>query len=297
MKSKNDLIISVYLNQRAVFDLMAMLQGGIATVTNITETASHEQKKSDDVKVGFGLSNAFSSLLKIDLSGSKKADNSTTDNKTIGEERVHTPSSLFFSLRKLLIERELLKKDTENYVPKPGDIFEFEAELQRNPIIEVMDSLSEMLKIAEVFSDSTNNQKRKKKSQKTNENGVIIKQISKLSESLKAGGTIDLKTTPIKSKYNTVITIEERYLNDPLMADLVDGTFRILGKIVKTSEAGEAPVSLLRKTALSKMPKALMNQAFSEFSKVITQENFELPELSWDISAPVIQVIPIAIYA
>ena len=60
MKSENDLIISVYLNQRAVFDLMAMLQGGIATVTNVTETANHEQKKTDDVKVGFGLRNGIS---------------------------------------------------------------------------------------------------------------------------------------------------------------------------------------------------------------------------------------------
>lgn len=210
---------------------------------------------------------------------------------------MHTPSSLFYSLRKLLIERDILKTDTEDYIPRPGDIFEFEAELQRNPIIEVMDSLSEMLKLVEGFSDSTKNKQGNKKPQKTNENGVILKQISKLSESLKAGGTVDLKTTPIKSKYNTVITIEERYLNDPLMSDLVDGTFRILGKIVKTSDAGEAPVSLLRKTALSKMPKALMNQAFAEFSKVITQENFELPELLWDVPAPVIQVIPIAIYA
>ena len=33
-----DLIIPVYLNQRFVFDLVAMLQDGIATVTKVVKT-------------------------------------------------------------------------------------------------------------------------------------------------------------------------------------------------------------------------------------------------------------------
>ena len=37
---ENELIIPVYLNQRIVFDMIAMLQGGIATVTRITSTES-----------------------------------------------------------------------------------------------------------------------------------------------------------------------------------------------------------------------------------------------------------------
>lgn len=296
MELENDLILSVYLNQRAVFDLMAMLQGGIATVTNITETESQTSNKTEEVKAGFGLSNAFSSLLKIDLSGSKKTGDTAVENRQYGEERVHTPSSLFFSLRRILIERELLKKDSEGYTPKPGDIFEFEAELQRNPVIEIMDSVAEMMKLADAFQEPPKNQKGKNKSQPS-ENIAILKQVQKLSDSLKAGGTIDLTTTQIQSKYNTVVTIEERYLNDPLMADLVDGKFRVLGKIVKSSENGEAPISLLRKTALSKMPKNLMDEAFGELKNVISQEGFEFPKLSWDVEAPVIQVIPIAIFA
>jgi hypothetical protein len=38
MLKEDDLIIPVYLNQRIVFDLVAMLQGGIAAVTQVSQT-------------------------------------------------------------------------------------------------------------------------------------------------------------------------------------------------------------------------------------------------------------------
>ncbi len=40
MIDSNDLVIPVYLNQRVVFDLVAVLQDGIASVTQISQTHS-----------------------------------------------------------------------------------------------------------------------------------------------------------------------------------------------------------------------------------------------------------------
>jgi len=40
MLESDDLIIPVYLNQRVVFDLVAVLQNGIASVTQISQTHS-----------------------------------------------------------------------------------------------------------------------------------------------------------------------------------------------------------------------------------------------------------------
>ena len=65
------LIVPVYLNQRLVFDLLAMLQGGISTVTAINRTEAANQENSEITKATFGLNAAFSSLLKIDLSREK----------------------------------------------------------------------------------------------------------------------------------------------------------------------------------------------------------------------------------
>ena len=40
------LIVPVYLNQRLVFDLLAMLQGGISTVTAINKTENVNSQNS-----------------------------------------------------------------------------------------------------------------------------------------------------------------------------------------------------------------------------------------------------------
>ena len=70
MSNKIDnLIIPAYLNQRIVFDLIAMLQDGLSTVTRITSVDSTADKDRKLYGAAFGLNQALSSLLKIDVSG------------------------------------------------------------------------------------------------------------------------------------------------------------------------------------------------------------------------------------
>lgn len=49
------LIVPVYLNQKFVFDLLAMLQGGISTVTTVTESSATTRSEDEKVSAGFGL--------------------------------------------------------------------------------------------------------------------------------------------------------------------------------------------------------------------------------------------------
>jgi hypothetical protein len=114
---------------------------------------------------------------------------------------------------------------------------------------------------------------------------------------LKAGGSIDLTTSTIKSGYNVVVTIEEKYLNDPYMSDLVDGTFWVMGKVIQASKNPDDSVSLLRKTALGKMPPESFKSALLGLGDGLQQKGFTMPKLTWDVSGPVVQVIPIAIFA
>ncbi|NJN45663.1 MAG: hypothetical protein HC808_03305 [Candidatus Competibacteraceae bacterium] len=153
------LIVPVYLNQRLVFDLLAMLQGGISTVTAVTKTETTNSSAQEKAGATFGLSQAFSTLLKIDLSGEKSKSTGTSGENKLSEERVHTPASLFYQLRNILLEKKLLKILSIDVPPEPGDIVEFEASLKRNPIVETIDSLSEMMNIAMVFDDKGTQQK------------------------------------------------------------------------------------------------------------------------------------------
>src|SRR4051812_45831644 len=101
-------IIPVYLNQRMVFDLLAMLQDGLSQVARVTTTETDKDALTRGVDATFGVSNAFASLLKIDLSARRSTARETGEERSRSEERVHTPASLLFKLRKMLSERKQL---------------------------------------------------------------------------------------------------------------------------------------------------------------------------------------------
>lgn len=292
-----NLIVPVYLNQRIVFDMIAMLQGGIATVTNITMIDQSKDEVNAKAGVSLGLSEALSSLLKIGLSGEASGSSGESAETKVGEERVHTPASLFYTLKNLLYEKELLNVDEENFEPKPGDIVEFEATLKRNPIIETMDSFIELIDLATIFSDDLQKHVKGKRKSGISENQKMKNQILSFSESLKSGNSIDLTTGELKCGHKAVVTIEIQYLNDPLMSDLVDGTFHVVGKIIRVVSDNNEAISLIRKTAMSKMPHHILNETFGTLSTLTTDQEFELPELEWEIQGPVIQIIPIAVFS
>ncbi|PHZ60197.1 hypothetical protein CRG86_002935 [Photobacterium leiognathi] len=287
------LIVPVYLNQKLVFDLLAMLQDGICTVTAINTNSSEASNNNEKLSVGFGLNEAFSTLLKIDLSGSQ--DKSKSDNRSVEttQEKVHTPVSLFFKLRNLLVEKGHISQLNIDSQVISGDFIEFEGQLNRNPIIETLDSMAEMMSMAEVFD---NKPKAKGKGVPNNEYKVIREQMQQFSSSLKSGNTTDLTVSNLVSGHNALITVETAFLNDPFMSDLVDGQFKVLGKVIRSVEDGET-ISLLRKTAMSKMPSPILMQAIGKMSELGSEGGFNIPELKYDIEGRAFQIIPIAIYA
>lgn len=290
------LIIPVYLNQKFVFDLLAMMQGGISTVTTVNESSKKTESEGEKLSAGFGLSNAFSTLLKIDLSGSSTKSTGAENNSSSSQVRVHTPASLLFQLRNLLIQNSYLILETNENLPKAGDFIEFEGYLKRNPFVESIDTLSEIAGIAQSFETKTNQKSKSKPNQKPNSQ-QIIQQLAKLSDALKAGSTIDLTCNSNKLSYTAVITLETEFLNDPQMSDLVDGHFKIIGKVIRSVDKPDESINLLRKTALSRTPPEIIRALTSGLHSLSQEKGFIIPDLNHEISGPAIQVLPIAIYA
>ena len=286
-----DLVVPVYLNQRIVFDLVAMLQGGISRVTRVFEEHSSIKQVEGEVGATAGLNKALSSLLRIDFSSKIAGTGGRGSAESRSEERVHTPVSLFFTLRKIMQERNFINDDLSIGEVSSGDFLEFSASLKRNPIIETMDSIQELMDLASAFTIP------EKKSSAKGEAKKILKQIRSFNETLKAGDTLDLITDILPSEQRCVLTLEVQYLNDPAMSDLVDGTFRVLGKVIRYVGEAEEPISLVRKTALSKIPKAMRKQLLESLAELSKDQEFEFPEIYWEVEGPAIHVLPIAIFA
>ncbi len=152
MKS-DDLIIPVYLNQRIVFDLVAMLQGGIAAVTQVSQIQKTSETSLAEVSGTFGLSKALSSLLKVDFSGKTAGKSGSESSSTSSEERIHTPASMFIHLRAMLREQGGLIQESENIEPMPGNLIEFSSILKRNPLLEAFDWMIGGLDLYKPFAD------------------------------------------------------------------------------------------------------------------------------------------------
>lgn len=91
-------ILPVYLNQNNVFDVLAMLNGGLATVTTVTEKDGSNKSSSGELNAGFGLGAAFNSPLKIDVGAKVGGKQGTANEKVRSEERIHTSASLLYRL-------------------------------------------------------------------------------------------------------------------------------------------------------------------------------------------------------
>lgn len=293
-----DLIIPVYLNQRLVFDLVAMLQGGIATVTRVSEAQRDTDKTAKEATGGFGLSHAFASLLKVNLSGKVASETLASLDRTTAADRVHTPASLFFTLRNLLLERSVLHADSTEGHADPGQFLEFTASLRRNPLLEALDSVVEILDMIAVFAEPAKPKHGAGRHEQTQPDLKHLRsQLESLSSSLKAGGTQDLVADLLPSRRRALLTVEEQYLNDSSMSDLVDGTFRVVGKVTRSVPTSESSISLLRKTAMSRVPANMLKTLTAAFSTLQQEHGFVMPEMEVEIKGPVIQVLPLAIFS
>ena len=292
-----DLIIPVYLNQRLVFDLVAMLQGGIATVTRVSEAQRDADRTAGEATGGFGLNQALSSLLKINLSGKVAGETEALLERTTSSDRVHTPASLFFTLRNLLIDRGVLKAVESQDTANPGQFVEFTALLRRNPLIEGLDSVTEILNLVAVFAEPSKPKHAGGKHQQAQPDQKRLRgQLVSLSNSLKAGGTQDL-VADLAPSGRALLTVEEQYLNDPSLSDLVDGTFRVVGKVTRSVPTPDASISLLRKTAMSRLPAKMLESLTAAFATLQQKHGFDMPTMEVDIKGPVIQVLPLAIFS
>ncbi len=291
------LLVPVYLNQRLVFDLLAMLQGGLSTVRAVSQTSSKSHDVKREIGASFALSEALASLLKVDLSGKRSSSGSRAVEEEISEERVHTPASLLYQLRNSLNERGAISSLEDGCEPRSGEFIEFEASLLKNPVLEAIDGMSRIMDIAVLFDDSPKQSPKGKGGSSINENKRLKVQIDGFSESLKSGNTIDLITSKSSAGVTAVVTLEKSSLNDPMMSDLVDGRFKVLGKVIRSVSDPSDSISLIRNKELSNLPRHLRESLSDMFRGLGSEHGFSMPEVRWQIEGPAIQVLPIAIYA
>lgn len=284
------LIIPVYINEKIVLDMLAILEDGFSMVSQVNY--SEETSANQKANVGVSTSTILSKLLKINMGA--ELSHTGSSGETTSKEKVHTNVSLLSKFRGFLSDNKMLKTEFNVSSMQIGDFIEFEGELQKNPLINCMDIFMDMFRMANIFTDKPqlgNKTQAKAQQQQDNE---TVKQMRSFADELKHSGTIDFILTD--SVGTVVLSAQEQYLANDNVSELIGGRFKVLGKVIAICHDETEVIDLLRKTTLSILPEELLNQMFAGFNTPETSQ-FNLPELVTKIVGPALIVIPVAIYA
>lgn len=293
--NKNGLIIPVYVNEKIVLDMLAIIEDGFSTVSQVNYTEYIEKNSSKQLEAATSTSaTILSKLLKIDISGEgSKTDNAGKDTNVV-KEKIHTNVSLLSKFRNFLIDKKILKTELDLSKIQVGDFIEVDGELQKNPLINYMDIFVDIFRLADIFTEEPQlGAKNQAKNQKQQEN-KMVKQIKSFSEELKHSGTIDFI---LSDKEGTlVLSAQEQYLSNDNVSEILGGHFKVLGKVIYVCKNENESIDLLRKTTLSVLSEGMLEEIFASLKNDDAQQ-FNLPELVTKITGPAAIVIPVAIYA
>jgi len=299
----SDLPVPIYLNQRIVFDLLATFEDGFARLTNVRTSTAATDAQGGEAGASLGTGNVFA-LLGVTLGGSVRKTSDRVQATEMSAEKVHTPTSLFAKLRSILRERDLLHDLTDQERKadlRSGEFVEFRAILRKNPLIDTMEGFEELMNLFLPFVDSSTGsaQGHKKQGGKaTDPNRLVLSQMDAIVKALTSSGSIDLLAeVAADDKLRAVVTTDPSYFNDPSMSEIIDGEFRVLGKVTRVvTEESRETINLLRKTSFGRFQQQIIDQLTQRFSEA-TDVGLSFPQMETEVTGPAIQVIPIAIFS
>ncbi len=278
--------------------MLAIIEDGFSMVSEVTSSNQDASSTTGKLSGGVSTKAILDKLLKIQLEGSFQKDKSTTSGVDTKLEKVHTNVSLLSKFRSELIDGNLLtckagdNLDISNI--NAGDFIEIEGELQKNPMIDIMEKFIDVFRMADIFTDKPQLGSKKTSSEKKAADNVTVRQMQSFLNELKHTGTVDFI---LESRGGTaVLSAQEQYLANDNISEIIGGTFKVLGKIIRVCKEDEDGINLLRKTTLNILDDTTREQFLSMF-KAEELAEFNLPDVRFMIAPPAVIIIPVAIYA
>ena len=295
---KDKLVLPVYLNEKIVIDMLAIIEDGFSMVSEVNTELQQMDSNNASIKGGISTSNILSKFLRIQLDTSIEEKQENEISQSSKQEKVHTNVSLFSKFKTKLEENELLISDVEvlrdiNNI-NSGDFLEIEGVLQKNPMVNILEKAIDVFRLAEIFQETPQLGNKKQAANHKSKDNNEIKQMKLFLDELKVTSTVDFV---VKSKFSTIVlSAQEKYMENDNISELIGGNFKVLGKVIKVCKDENENINLLRKTTLD-----ILNEDYLKvFTGIFESDEFmkfNLPQLQVKIPSPSAIIIPIAIYA
>ncbi|MBP3502181.1 MAG: hypothetical protein J6K42_01715 [Clostridia bacterium] len=238
--SKNiieDFILALYLNQRFVYDILAIKNDGFTEFYEVKD----RKEKSDNIGAGvsasFGNDNKFSLInTSIEASANETLSNNNQNEKNY--KKTHTPASLFIQAYQYLKDNKKIKKlinieDLNNI--SSGDFVELKSRIKINTMIELFETMSKALDITETFSKFD-----EKYNAKNSATSKLKKNIDSVMEILKGeNDKVKYGICELDNK-QLVLKLNKEYFINSDYSEIKNGEFRIIGKVLEVIPENES---------------------------------------------------------
>ena len=137
-KFVTDFILPLYLNQRFVYDILAIKNDGFTEFFEIKDKIGNSNEQDANIKATLGTNNDFA-LIQANLDGEINTKTSNDNNNEKSYKKTHTPTSLFMQVYQYLNENKKITK-LENLsdldTVDSGDFVEIKSNIELNTIVE-----------------------------------------------------------------------------------------------------------------------------------------------------------------
>ncbi len=310
MKSKS-LVHPIYLDTSMLLSFLAALQNGVTLQREITETSESHTEKSVEASVQGNTTEVLQVLgLKLGIDGDGTLDSSKGSDTQSRFVMQHSFASLFNVLLSTLKSEKLVTGLTNKKSLSgigPGDIVEFEAAIHDNPTDVLIRTLNTWVQMKPLFLPDQNGKshaaKRRQNRPAQDPSSIEMQETFKLLELLinllnndmTASTLTDLVGKSEKPRFHSIIAVDRDHFTDTSRASIVDGKYKVLGKVISVEESPEQSISLGRRGTILRMVE---NADESSFTDLFDAVHLVLPDQisALSVQGPYLQILPIAIY-
>ncbi|MBI2305015.1 MAG: hypothetical protein HYU86_09775 [Chloroflexi bacterium] len=298
-----DLCVPIYLDQQNTFGLLAQLEDGFSHLSLIKTSSTDKESAGSGVGGSIGISNVFA-LLGVSFKGERRKEKEAIEQTEESREKIHTPSSLFAKLRLMLKDRRLLNLvQTEEEIGKlaSGQFVEFRAVLRKNPLVDTIQGFKQVMEMAGLFMDkgsrAPNGGKPGKSGRPQDATQPVMRQLDGMLTALTQSDSLELIGELLDVQdAKAVLSAKLHYFSDRNASEIIDGEFRVLGKVIRVIalDSGDT-INLLRKTSFGRLNRKVFDKLASAFAGA-EEAGVKFSELVTEIRGPALQIIPIAIF-
>ena len=239
-KFVTDFILPLYLNQRFVYDILAIKNDGFTEFFEIKDKIGNSNEQDANIKATLGTNNDFA-LIQANLDGEINTKTSNDNNNEKSYKKTHTPTSLFMQVYQYLNENKKITK-LENLsdidTVDSGDFVEIKSNIELNTIVEFFETLDKVIDITEAFSSfsSIDSKKTIKRSPLSNMKKPIENTLKAL---VNENNNVKYGICTLEEK-ELVVKLNKDYFINSDYSEIKNGKFKIIGKVLEIIPEGES---------------------------------------------------------